>query len=232
MAGLNYTAKGYTDKAGISNYLLLDIDSSFDSQLEDWIADAENRVDKYLGYGDYTTTSGILREEIVEEVTKGYVDEFLNLRIFPKKLPIESISAITLFKGTTNVNLQLENGLGVEKYIVPKTRDQIIFPQYEIELAGNLSVTSFYSLRNRDFYVKLSYVGGYSQVPPPIRMATTMLVSDTVMRHNNKEGLEFISQGRVSKRWASKLGDEGQSDFERDAWRTLKPYRISSNWLI
>jgi hypothetical protein len=51
-----------------------------------------------------------------------------------------------------------------------------------------------------------------------------------IMRHANKEGLESITQGRVSKRWYQRQ-EGGESDFYKDALTLLKPYRIVSRWL-
>lgn len=40
------TPKGYTDKTAIENYLLISIDSSFDDQIDEWIAAAEEIIDQ------------------------------------------------------------------------------------------------------------------------------------------------------------------------------------------
>jgi hypothetical protein len=42
-------AKGYTTKAKIENYILNDIDSSYDAQITLWIAGIENIIDKITG---------------------------------------------------------------------------------------------------------------------------------------------------------------------------------------
>lgn len=233
MAGINYNSKKYCIETDIENYLLIDIDDTFSPQVEDWIASAETRIDEYLGCSDYTTTSGILVEDVAEEIIRGYVDEYSNLCIYPRKPLIQSVSSISLVKGTTQMDLALTDGNGKNKYIVRNPKKAIIYPPYELNInGGNGLITSFAGIRNTDFYVKLAYRGGFNIIPPDIRQACVMLVCDSIMRHTNKEGLEFVSQGRVSKRWSSKLGDEGMSDFERDAWRLLRIYRKSSNWLI
>jgi len=43
------TPKGYTDKENIENYLLKEIDSSFDGQIDSWIASVERIIDNYTG---------------------------------------------------------------------------------------------------------------------------------------------------------------------------------------
>lgn len=42
-------SKGYTTKTAVENYILQDIDSSFDSQLDAWIAGIEKVIDQYTG---------------------------------------------------------------------------------------------------------------------------------------------------------------------------------------
>lgn len=47
---INYmSAKGYTTKTKIENYILQNIDSSFDTQIDNWIAGIEKTIDKYTG---------------------------------------------------------------------------------------------------------------------------------------------------------------------------------------
>lgn len=236
MAGRHYVALGYCDEVDIENFLLTDIDNSFSSQLEDWIASAETQVNNYLGY---TTASGIFAETITSEVAKSFVDSDLNLKIFPRKTPIISVQGISLAKGTTRLPITLVNGAGVAKYNIPSTANYISYPQYEFAVTGGSIISNLSSIRGTEFYTHLSYVGGYTQVPPDIRLATVNLTSDTIMRHANKEGLSSITQGRVTKRWADRIGASsgegaapaGASDFVLDAFSLLRPYRISSQWL-
>lgn len=226
MAGRHYTALGYCEEIDIENFLLTDIDNSFSAQVEDWIAAAETQVNQYLGY---TTASGIFAEQITNEVTKGFVDPDLNLKIFPRKIPIQSVSKIQLGKGTTRLNITLNNSAGVPKYNIPAPGTYISYPQYEFVVTGGSIIQNLATLRSSEFYIYLDYIAGYTQVPADIRLATVNLVSDTIMRHANKEGLEAITQGRVTKRWHEREG--GQSDFYQDAMTLLRPYRIASQWL-
>jgi hypothetical protein len=41
--------KGYTTKEAIENYFLIDIDESFDTQIDDWIEASENIIDQETG---------------------------------------------------------------------------------------------------------------------------------------------------------------------------------------
>lgn len=225
MAGRHYTKLGYCDEVDIENFLLLDIDDTFSDQVEDWIAAAEKQVNNFLGY---TTASGILAEEIVGEKAKSYVDTDSNLKIYPRKTPIISISSLQLVKGSSSLTIDLENS-GTARYDIPTSNDYIAFPEYELSVTGASIINSFGSLRSTQFYSKINYIAGYTEVPSDIRLATVNLVSDTIMRHTNKEGLESIVQGRVTKRWRQR--NAGESDFYLDAMTLLRPYRMASRWL-
>lgn len=218
-----YTTIGYCDEQEVENYLLLDIDESFADQINDWIATAESQVNKFLGY---TTASGVLAETIVGETSYGLVDTDGNLMIFPQKVPIHSIQGISLKLGADSFDVDIESG-GIAKYNIPNGSDHILFPSSEISGTGTL--TSFYGLRQTKFFTDLDYVGGYMQIPADIKQATINLVADIVMRHTNKEGLESITQGRVTKRFWART--DGHSDFYLDAMELLKPYRIASRWI-
>jgi len=231
MAGRHYTPLGYCDKTDIENFLLLTIDSSFNEQIDDWITTAEKQVNKYLGY---TTASGILNEQIVDETAISHVDSEGNLLVFPRKVPINSISAIDLIKGTDVVTLTLTNDADTAKYNIPTTADYILYPGYELSITGTSIIKSFMDLKFLKFFSRIDYIAGYTEVPADIRQATVNLVADIVMRHTNKEALESITQGRVSKRWFSRWeasGQPGKSDFVLDAEKLLNPYRILSQWV-
>lgn len=226
MAGRHYTALGYCDETDIENFLLLDIDNSFSAQVEDWIAGAEKTVNDYLGY---TTASGIFREQIVGEKNRAFVDSDSNLKIFPNKIPIVSVSKIEIVKGTSTVELSLADSNGTLKYDIPVGDNHISYPNYELSITGNSVIRSFNDLRPNSWYVKMDYIAGFEEVPADIRLATANLVADTIMRQANKEGLEQITQGRVTKRWKERRG--GESDFYLDALNMLQSYRIASSWI-
>ena len=229
---------GYTNETDIENYLLTDINDSFSDQINNWIVAAEDSINEYLGY---TTASGILSEAIIEEVSEtAKVDENLNLVIFPRKAPISSVEKIELIKGTTNLDLMLTNGTRVDyngntvdnyRYQIPEPRHKIIYPQREISTnEGSFLIGSFASLRGSQFLTRITYHAGFTQIPAQINLAATMLVSEITLRHQNKEGLQSLQQGRITKEWFQRIG--GESDLVIDAYKNLIPYRKASSWLI
>ena len=208
MAVTTYTPRGYCSEEDIENFLLLDIDNSFSTQINSWIASAEKWIDNYLGY---TTNSGILAEEFTNTVEDtATVDSEGNLVIFPRKVPIISVSAISLIKGTDSLDLTLTSG-GENKYQIAEETDSIVYPGYELSFSGSSVVKSFFDIRYTKFFVQMSYIAGYSTIPADINLATVNVASDTIMRHSNKEGLQSVSQGAISKSWFQREG--GESDL-------------------
>ena len=220
------TVLGYCTQVDIENYLLLDIDSSFDTQIDTWIAAAEKHVNNYLGY---TTASGVLSEQIVDEKdVQGFVDSDGGLMVFPNKTPITTLTSLSLTQGTTSLDLGLTAG-DENRYDIPSHGKYIYYSPWELSISGSSVVRTFYDLNSNKFFAKLSYTAGFTEVPYPIRQATVNIASDFIMRHTNKEGLEAITQGRITKRWRHRRG--GESDFMKDAHELLLPYRQSARWV-
>lgn len=225
MAGRHYTKLNYCDETDIENFLLLDVSSTFSTQLEDWIAAAEQWVNNYTGY---TTASGMWMEAFTNEVSESArVDGDLNLVIFPRKVPIESVSGISLIKGTDSLDLVLTSG-GSNKYQIPQPKHCIVYPSSELSLSGTSIIGNFADIKFTRFFCELDYIAGYSVIPADVRLATVNVASEYLMRHANKEGLEMLTQGRITKRWFRRAG--GDSDFIHAAKELLGPYRMAGNW--
>ncbi len=230
--------QGYCTVDDIENFLLIDINPTFADQIDNWIATAEDFINDYT---NYTTASGIFNEAIVEEISQtAVVDNDNNLVIFPRKYPVNSIERIDLVKGTTFLTLNLINGTRTDyngntvnnyRYLIPEPKDRIYYPASELSTtAGTLVLTNFGQMRTSKFFTRLTYHAGYTQVPPQINQAATMLVSDIVLRHENKNGLSLITQGRVTKEYFQRKG--GESDLVIDAKELLRSYIKTTNWLI
>jgi len=223
---MTYTPLNYCTKSDVENLLLTTIDSSFDTQINDWIAAAENVANHNMGY---TTTSGVLNEQITGEIGDGRTDSESSLMIFPRKSPINSISSLQLVKGSESITIGLTDTDGNAKYTIPTNGKYVLYPNYGLSITGSVSIVSFGDIRNTKFFYKMDYIAGYAEVPADIRLATANLVSDTVMRQANKEALAAITQGKVSKRWQERR--DGKSDFYLDAIKLLNPYRMTQQWI-
>ncbi|MDZ4209749.1 MAG: hypothetical protein U1C56_01060 [Candidatus Curtissbacteria bacterium] len=218
--------KNYCTETNLENLLLVTIDSSFSTQIDSWISAAENYVDNFLGF---TTSSGIWSESISNETQDARVDGDLNLVVYPRKRPINSISALALWKGTDSFSLTLTDSDSNTKYILPTPGNCIVYPNFELTISStSYSIASFSAIKFSRWYTKMSYIAGYTTIPKDIALATTYLAADTFMRHANKEGLTAITQGRISKRWAERK--DGKSDLVLDAENMLNRYKIASGY--
>lgn len=219
------TPLGYCNEEDIENFLLIDINDNFSGQVNNWISIAEDEINNSLGY---TTASGLFNEQMVDELSdSSVIDNTGSLIIYPRKRPINAITGIGMVRGTQSFDVQLMDGDNT-RYNIPEPRNKIVFPQGEIQSGGSL-IFGGYSRYNTGL-TKLSYTAGYEVIPGPINLATVMLVSDQILRHNNKEGLSMIQQGRVTKEYFQRKG--GESDLRLDAMELLRPYRMASAWLL
>lgn len=216
----------YATSTDLSNLLLLTIDSTFTAQVDTWISTAEVMVNNYLGY---TTASGIWNEQVSNELNETRVDGDLNLVIYPRKRPVNSVSAISIVKGPVSVALSLTDTAGNTRYQIPIQNNVVVYPNYQLSLTASTILHHFGIIKYSRFYTKISYIGGYTAVPNPINLATVYFTADILMRQANKEGLSSLTQGRITKRWAEEK--DGKSNWMRRAEELLNFYRISSGWV-
>ncbi len=218
---------GYSTISEISNYLLVTIDSSLNTQVDSWISAAEHYVNNFTGY---TTASGMALENVVNEISEAHVDGDQNLVIHPRKSPVTTVSGITIIKGSIiNIQLNLTNPAnGTNRYVLPTQGRYIVYPSYELTITSSTILHNFINVKYSRFFTQTSYQGGYATIPQDVTLATTMIASDIVMRHANKEGLMAITQGKISKKWAE-LKD-GKSNWIQAAENLLIAYKMGSNW--
>jgi len=218
----------YATEEDIENLLLIDINDSFSPQVDNWLVAAEDDVNKFLGY---TTASGVLNEQITDEVSEsGTIDANNDLVIYPRKRPVSSVSKIELISGSSTISLSLTSG-SETRYNIPEPRNYIYYPEGEISTtSASIAISGFRDIKYRKFLTRLTYVAGYETVPGPINMATAMIASDYALRHENKNGLSMIQQGRVTKEYFQRK--DADSDLRKDAMSLLRPYVRTSGWLM
>lgn len=182
-----------------------------------FVSAASRMASDYLGYSPYA-------EDIVNEVKNGMVDNQGDLIIFPEKKPIQSVSAIAIVKGTTEITLSLTSGAN-NRYNIDFTQRHIRYPYSEISVYGTNYLSDFYSLRGSQFYTKISYRGGWevSQLPAPIKHAVVLLTKDLFYGQHNAMGVTRLSQGQVSFDFG--LSSKEVSPNVKAARQLLNPYR-------
>jgi len=228
---------GYCTEEDVENILLTDINDSFSEQINNWMVAAEDTVNEFCGY---TTASGIWNERVVEEVAEiGTIDSQNNLIIYPRKRPVNSVEKLELISGTDAVELTLTDGTRINansetvpnyRYHIPEPKNKIVYPEGELGTAnGTLAISGFRDIKYKSFMTRLTYYGGYENIPGPINTATAMLVGEVTLRHKNKEGLSMLQQGRITKEWFQRRG--GESDLVIDAFNMLQPYRNTARWV-
>lgn len=191
--------------------------SRFDAPtLSGYISTASQMASQYLGYTP-------LAEDIVAEVVDGKIDTAGDLVVFPKKLPIQSVASISIYRGTVTVDLNLTSG-GVNRFNLDFTNRYVRYPYQELTIQGNAIFSNFYSLRSIQFFTKMSYRGGWepSSLPFTIKQAVVLIMKDLLSGQYNIAGATRLSQGGVSFDFS---GMRGKSKNLNDAYRLLNNFR-------
>lgn len=178
-------AKGYTSKTQVENYLLIDIDASFDTQVSEWIEQVENHIDRLTGRNFIAVPEA---SEGDEQVFDGNGKTEM---IIPDAVEISSIeidgSAVT-------------TGEWYE-YPANETPKNRIKLKYDSFTAGNQNVA-------------ITATWGYSTaVPADITFAATVLVAGIVNASYNGEGeISQVTIGRYTVAYGNK---KQMDDFKR-----------------
>lgn len=165
-----------------------------------------------------------LQETIVDEVKTAMIDSMGDLVIFPNKIPVVSVSGISIMKGATTVEINLLDGNNTPKYNVDYSGRHIRYPNGELTLQGVPIFTDFMALRGTQFYTKITYTAGWtpSSLPQTIKEACYLFMRDIVSKKFNITGATELSQGGVSYRFSN---SSGKSKFQTEAEKLLNPYR-------
>ena len=185
------------------------------------IASASDIVSDILGYNP-------ILETITDEVKEARIDTAGDLLVFPSKVPVVSVAALNIMKGTITLPVSLYNGQGAAKYNIDYSRRHIRYPYGELTLTGTPLIYDIYRLRYAQFYIKFTYTAGwdYSQLPGAIKQATISVARDLFSNQYNQMGASRITQGSLTIEYkASDPTGRQRSKFMADAYRLLAPYR-------
>lgn len=178
---------------------------------------ASSIVSDILGYTP-------IAENLTNELATASITTDGDLVIFPGKLPVNSVTAIGIQKGATNISINLTDGAGNNKYNLDYSQRTIRYPYGEITLTGVPIFTDFYALRGNQFYTKISYNGGwsYQNLPGSIQQAVVLVMRDILAKRENSSGAIEMSQGAVSLKFSDK---DTKSRLIKEAERLLRPFR-------
>jgi hypothetical protein len=190
-----------------------------DATLDEILEFATEKVDDYC-----EQSFGV--ETLTDEISKAFIDSDNSLIIFPRKVPLISISAVSIVKGSAEVDITLTNGLNQNIYTIPSSADRIIFPIGDISLQS-VSILDFGTLRNVDFYSKITYQAGYATIPPVIKEATALFALESITRNLNITGASSVSQGGISISYGS---NGGSTKLSNEAQRLLAGFVKVTGW--
>lgn len=171
-------SKGYTTKEAIENYLLIEIDDSFDTQVDDWIKAAEKYIDNSTN----------------KDFTPGDVDADATDRTFDG----DGTNTITIDSAISIEEIRFsETGdpIDVDQYVLYPVRNPTIT---KIKLKYLNFPTG-----NQNIYIKANW--GVAEVPADIQLAATVIASGIIQSEWQSEGeVASMSIGRYSVTYKTK----------------------------
>lgn len=193
----------------------IDLSGYDDPTISGMISQASKRASDYLQYTPFA-------ENITNEIQDALITSEGDLLIFPKKIPLVSVSAISLLKGSVQIDLNLTSG-SKNRYTLDYTKRNIRYPGYELTTTGTVLIQNFYELRGTQFYAQITYRAGWepSDLPAVIKEATVQYMRDILKNRYNQSGALSVSQGGLSLNFDR----SGKSLFVKEAERLLNPYR-------
>lgn len=198
----------------------LDLSAYDNPTISGFISSASRMVSDYL---QFTPVAEIIENEIRE----GIVDTNGDLVVFTEKLPILSVTTMSLTKGTTTVDLELQDGSGNNKYNIDYSKRHIRVAGGEMTYSSAPVLINFSYLRGSQFYTKTTYQAGwaYSELPKSIKEACKLFMRDIITKKFNVTGATRLSQGGVSFEFGGNQLLDTKSQFVKEAERLLNPYR-------
>lgn len=153
----------YTSKAKIENYLMIEIDASFDTQIAEWITSVEFYIDNYCGRTFDTETTG----------TKYYNGNGLRELTIDDCLSITSLQILDI---DGDVDSSLTEGASNDYYLYPLNDT----PKTSIVLTPTARIGVFTKGSRR---VKIVGNWGYkSSIPADIELVATKLVASIIQK--------------------------------------------------
>ena len=176
----------YTTKEKIENYLMIEIDASFDTQILEWIASVELYIDNYTGK---TFEGGESEDKYYDGNNE-------------KEISIDdaiTISAVVIL----NINGDVETTLTEDDYLLYPLNN---IPKTSIVLTAVSQVGKFHIGRKR---LKVTGIFGNSTtVPVDIEFATTKLVSAIIQKGLRGGEIKQESLGDYSVTFVEEVAEE------------------------
>lgn len=171
-------AKGYTTKEAIENYLLIDIDDSFDEQIDEWI----ETVEEYIDHETNRDFAPVAEEAVLEDRT--FDGDGTSSLIIDAATEIDEVR----FSETGD----------------PIDTDQYVLHPIRKDTTTKIVLKNYRFPRGvQNIYVKAKW--GYAAVPKDVKFAATVLVSGIINNAWQSEGeVASMSIGRYSVTYKTK----------------------------
>lgn len=191
--------KTYTTKANIERYLLISIDSSYDSQVENWIDAMSHYINRVTNRNFDAAPAESTKVYDGNNTTRLEIDNCYDLN--GVTVTNQETSAVT----TLSVYEYPSNGTVVDWLETDNITDN---EQYFRKGKQNVSVTAKF---------------GYPATPNQIEHACTVLVAGIVLAQTNQQG--EVKSEKIGDYSVTYKDDQHKNDTEM-VMQTLKQYRI------
>lgn len=178
-----------------------------------------NRASRIID--NYCQVEGLDLDAQVNEKAPAIITKDGDLKIFPRRPPVLSVSGLRLHRGTVDLTLTITSG-GASVLEIPDPETIIVYPNTALALIGTFSINDLRTMLNAGMYSIITYTGGYQTIPEPIKEAAMLYLRDMVNRRLNAAGASSITQGGITIKYSNR--DDGKSDDVQDAESLLDPY--------
>lgn len=157
---------------------------------------------------------------VTNEIAKVVISNEGDLKLFPRRRPVQSITSVSLSRGTWNLSLTLTNN-GSPIYHIETPGDAVVYPNTFLTSVGTFTMNDLRDLRRYSVYATVSYVAGFQTIPANIKAACALFTRDFLQKRLNAAGVAQITQGGITVKYSEK---DGKSDDVVDAERLLQDY--------
>lgn len=195
----------YTTEVAVENYLQIDIDNSFSSQITEWIAAADKYINNYCNQpqGFEQSSGGVKYYDIPETSKELLVDQFT------------ALTQVQVLDPADNTSVD---------YTLAATTDYVAYPlndtnKYKLVLSPNGQIINWQK------GVRVKITGTWAGVTEDIKLASTMLVAKIIEKGLKGGTVVSESLGDYSVTYA----DVENVAKEINVAKLLAPYR---NWTV
>lgn len=198
------------------NVPTLDLAQYSDTTISGMIGRASKMVDNFVEYS-------LDIEDIVDEKTSLVATSSGDIVVYPRKMPVESVSSLSMSYGVTQIDFSItQNGDSVLE--IPASKDRVVYPYNAFALTGTLQLTSALDLRMlENATAVMSYRAGFTDIPEDIKEAVLLYLIDMFAKRVNVSDAHKITQGAISVEYSNNA--RGKSDKILDAETILMPYK-------